>query len=126
MNLEHLFYIIYNIYYYYQIQLLLKIIHIIMLYIIDKNMKICKNLKLLESANNHDNNDDEKKKKKKKNENYNLINYISDNNFNIILTSVADSSHAISDQLLSHLIINHSDFSYNILNQSHNACSTSF
>jgi len=33
---------------------------------IDKNMKIHKNLKLLENTDDHDNNDDEKKKKKKK------------------------------------------------------------
>ena len=38
-----------------------------------------------------------KKKKRKKNKNYNLINYISDDDFNVILTSAANSSHAISD-----------------------------
>ncbi|SRR6266487_7127374 len=98
-----------------------------MLYIIDKNMKIHKNLKLLKNADNHNNNDNEKKKKKKKkNENYNLINYISDNDFDAASTSAADSSHAISDQSSFYLMINYSDFSHNISNQSHNVYSVSF
>src|SRR6266487_2305943 len=97
-----------------------------MLYIIDKNMKIHKNLKLLKNADNHNNNDNEKKKKKKKkNENYNLINYISDDDFNAASTSAADSSHAISDQSSSYFMINCSDFSHNISDQFHNACSAS-
>ncbi len=66
MNLEYLFYIVYNICHYYQNQLLFKIIHVIMLYMIDKNMKIHKNLKLLKNTDDHDNNDNEKKKRRKK------------------------------------------------------------
>jgi len=85
-------------------------------------MKIHKNLKLLKSTDNHDNNNNEKKKKKKKNKNYNLINYISDDDFDAALTSAADSSHAISDQSSFYFIINHSDFSYDISDQFYNAC----
>ena len=79
-------------------------------------MKICKNLKLLENADNYDNNNDEKKKKKKKNENYDLINYISDNDFDAALVSAADSSHAILNQLSSHSVINYFNHFHDISN----------
>ena len=65
-----------------------------MLYMIDKNMKICKNLKLLENADDHDINNNEKKKK---NEIYDFIDYISNNDFDAASASAADFSHAISD-----------------------------
>ncbi len=97
-----------------------------MLYIINKNMKIHKNLKLLKSTDNHDNNNNEKKKKKKKNKNYNLINYISDNDFNTVSTFAADSSHTISDQSSFYFVINCSDFFHDISDQFYNACSVSF
>src|SRR5438034_8627450 len=96
-----------------------------MFYMIDKNMKICKSLKLLENADDHDNNNDEKKKKKKKNENYDFIDYISDDDFNAASVSAADSSHAISDQSSSYFVIDHFNFFHDISDQSCNACSVS-
>ena len=95
-----------------------------MLYMIDKNMKIHKNLKLLENADNHNISNDEKKKKMK-NENYNFINYISNNDFNAVSISAVSFSHAILNQSLSHLVIDHSDLFHDISNQSCNACSVS-
>ncbi len=89
-------------------------------------MKICKNLKLLKNADDYNNNNNEKKKKKKKNKNYNLINYISDDDFNAALTSAANSSHAISNQSSSYLMINCSDFFHDISDQFCNAYSVSF
>ena len=97
VNLEHLFCIAHNVCHYCQNCLLLKIIYVIMLYMIDKNMKICKSLKLLKNADDHNNNSDEKKKKKKKNENYDLIDYISDNDFDAASASAVSSFYVISN-----------------------------
>ena len=114
VNLKHLFYIACDVCHYCQNHLLSKTICVIMLYMISKNMKIHKNLKLLKNVDDHDNNDDEKKEKKKKNDNYNLINYIFDDDLNAASASAADSSHAISNQSSSHFVINHFNFFHNI------------
>src|SRR5438034_8584829 len=97
-----------------------------MFYMIDKNMKICKSLKLLKNADDHDNNNNEKKKKNKKNKNYDFIDYISDDDFDAASASAISSSHAISNQSSSHFVIDYFNFFHDISDQSHNACSVSF
>jgi hypothetical protein len=79
-----------------------------MLYMIDKNMKICRDLKLLENSDDQDNIDDEEKK----NDDYDLTNYISDNEFDVALNLDSVDAHDISDQLChaclaSHQLLSH-------------------
>ena len=49
-----------------------------------------------------------------KNENYDFINYISNNNFDAVSVSAINSSHVISNQLLFYFMIDHSDFFHDI------------
>jgi hypothetical protein len=125
VDLERLFCIARDVCHYRRSRLLPKTIRAIMLYMIGKNMEIRKGLELLEGADDHDNSGDEEEEEKEEDDYYDLIDYISDDEFDAASASATGSSHAIPGQSSSHPVVDRSDLSHDTPGQPRNACPAS-